>query len=77
MFDVRLLLAEDCIGYGVKLKVPNIAHEIVGCSVFSGYPFGAGAKEGYHCWTLVYSNLTTTLQIRKNYGDGVMSLTEG
>lgn len=75
MFDVCSLLAVVGGAFGVNVKTSNIQHDRVRCKVCSGRPFGAEKIVGYFYLTLVYSKLTTQKQVRKQYGDGIASVT--
>lgn len=75
IFDVCFLPAVDCSAFGVNEKASKITLDNIGCGVFFGRPFGDGGIMRYHCRTFVYSNLTTQKQVRKTFGDGVMSVT--
>lgn len=75
MNDVRFLRAVDCGAFGEKVKESNISNDTVKCSVFFGRLLGAGKIVEYHCGKLNYSNQTTQKQVRKTYGDGVISVT--
>ena len=70
--DPSVLLALDCVEYGLMVRKSLIKHPSSGRGVFASKPIYQGNTIAYYYGALVYTNLSTRPQYSKLYGLGGM-----